>query len=60
MTQTRLGERSLDELEWAIAAPLGRKGLETLRAEVTSDSSVYDAYNHLRFVSRRKQLGPRR
>ncbi len=60
LAETRLGESQFSRLEQASAKSLGRTGLETYRSSLTTDSSIYDAYNHLTYVSQQKKLGPNR
>jgi len=60
MTETRLGTHRHVDLGRASARALGKAGVETFNETLTPDSSVYDAYNHLTFVSQKKKLGPRR
>jgi hypothetical protein len=60
LVETKVGQPRLAALERATAPFLGRQGVETFRAEITEDSSLYDAYNHLTFVSQQRKLGPRR
>lgn len=60
LTQTSIGESRLNDLGRRSAPHLGRKGFDTFQTKLSPDSSLYDAYNHLTFVSQRKPLGPRR
>jgi len=41
------------------APVLGKKGVEAMQSELTADSSLYDAYNHLTLVSQQRKMGPR-
>lgn len=58
MTHTRLDPERFHKLTNAAAAPLGQTGMEELRMDISPDSSVYDAYNHLDCLSQRKSPGP--
>jgi len=60
MAQTRLGSRRLVDLARATTPVLGKKGVEAMQSELTADSSLYDAYNHLTLVSQERKMGPRR
>ncbi|MCY0903161.1 MAG: hypothetical protein OWU32_13450, partial [Firmicutes bacterium] len=60
MGQTRLGPRRLVDLTRLTAAALGRKGVEAMQSELTADSSLYDAYNHLTDASQQKNMAQRR
>ncbi|WDL99182.1 hypothetical protein [Alicyclobacillus sp. ALC3] len=59
-TETQIGRDGLLRLSQMAASPLGRKGLQEMTGSVSADSSVYDVYNHLTFVSQQRPLGPRR
>jgi len=60
MAQTRLGSRRLVDLARATVPALGKKGVEAMQSELTADSSLYDAYNHLTLVSQQRKMAPRR
>jgi len=60
MAQTKLGEEMFGGLARLAAPALGKEGVKEFRAEVSPDASVYDAYNHLTFVSQERRLAPRR
>jgi len=60
MAQTRLGSQGLVNLARATTPVLRKKGVEAMHSELTADSSLYDAYNHLTLVSQQRKMGPRR
>lgn len=60
MTQKRIGVRRYSKLIKEMATPLGRKGILPFQKSVTPESSIYDAYNYITFVSQSYGMNNRR
>lgn len=60
MTQKRLGLRLYSKLLKEMGTSLGRKGILLFQKSVTPESSVYDAYNYITFVSQSYGFSSRR